>query len=111
MHLHSEKNNRLHFNVTPPTEKKKQSRTPHSETADHVKPKRKILQDAPELNFQKHDVVAAVTLSGNNFFFFLIGVMPFLRHKASINLNKLFTSFQCPIFIAPGCIECVDNLF
>ena len=27
------------------------------------------------------------------------------------DLNKLFTRFQCPIFIAPGCIECVDNLF
>jgi hypothetical protein len=60
-----------------------------------MKPKRKILQDAPEINFESHDVVAAVTLSRNIFSGFLIGVMPFLRHKASINClpvsNALFS--------------------
>ena len=62
--------------------KDKQSRTPHSETVDHMKPKRKILQNAPELNFESHDVVAAVTLSRNHFSGLLIGAMPFLGHKA-----------------------------
>ena len=58
-----------------------------------MKPKRKILQDAaPELNFESHDVVAAVTLSRNNFSGLLIGVMPFLTSISCLPVsNALFS--------------------
>ena len=85
MHLHSDKMTSFTLTSPPQRKKNKQSRSPYSETADHMKPKRKILQDAPGLNFESHDVVAAATLSRNNFSGLLIGVLPFLSHKASIS--------------------------